>query len=69
MSRRDYIKIAAVIAEATTTAEGTLDVDKPYDDTEYVAKEPLLKALAELFAEDNSGFDAARFEAACRGEV
>ena len=69
MSGRDYIKIAKAIADFSESAEGLLNVDTPYDDTEYVAREPLVKALAELFAEENPGFDAARFEAACRGEL
>ena len=69
MSRRDYVKIAAAIAEMTTSAEGTLDIDKPHDDTEYVAKEPLVELLVELFGEDNPSFDAERFLKACRGEV
>lgn len=69
MSRRDYQAIAAVIANETTTAEGALDTDKPYDDTEYVAKAPLIDALTELFAAENPAFDVARFRAACGGEA
>ena len=69
MSRRDYVKIAKAIAEASESAEGLLDVDSPFSDQEYIDKDRVVELLVEVLGEDNADFDAERFQAACRGEA
>ena len=54
MTRKDYIKFAAMFAEV-----------KSYRQTDSWTLEILQEKLAQILKEDNSNFDWARFDAAC----
>jgi len=57
MTRRDYVKIAAVINGQLRAAD--------YDRADYWALLRLMDALALTLKEDNSAFDRNRWESAC----
>jgi hypothetical protein len=60
MTRKDYVAVARIIAEAETdTHEGRRNLDRL----------DVVNAFARLFAEDNARFDADRFRAACESKV
>lgn len=46
MSRKDYVRAAAIIRDLTLT---------------HVEKEPIAQQFADMFAEDNPNFDRQRF--------
>lgn len=61
MTRKDYVKVAAVLADAATRE--TRD-DRPDDPGRAPIVAELAHDLAELMAADNPRFDRARFLAA-----
>jgi hypothetical protein len=59
MSKKDYIKFAAMLKEQHDIAQDTLFSQGK------TAVENVIKASAEIFAEDNPRFDHDRFYKAC----
>lgn len=62
MTKKDYIRIAAALAEARRQIP---DTNTPINTGEFIANSTAARLIASALAEDNDKFDRARFLAAC----
>ena len=69
MSKKDYIKIAKIIKDSTSKGCKIMfhesKVTKHHLIVDVLDKNTLMIDLCDMFKEDNSNFDRARFKEAC----
>ena len=66
MTRKDYVKIAAVLARRHRLAEEEFAVSSTERWAIRETLDMMATDMAIMFTEDNPRFDRARFEAACQ---
>ena len=69
MTKKDYIKIASIIKDSTSKGCKIMNheskVTKHHLIVDVLDKNTLMIDLCDMFKEDNSNFDRARFKEAC----
>ena len=63
MTKKDYVKVAAIVAKLFKKGR------PGYDGMLYIDHAVLVKQLSAMFRRDNGRFDREKFEAACKGDI